>query len=145
VPLTGEEGTVGAWSAGNAVTGRALLVEDDDELRELGARVLGEAGLRVATAGSAEEGARVFKEDGPFDVLVSDVMLPGRSGLDLVHDLHVGVVGRPVLLVTGYSEEVGPLPPPGPYLQVLRKPYRPEEMVFAVAVLLGGRASGALG
>jgi hypothetical protein len=76
VPLTGEEGTVGAWSAGNAVTGRALLVEDDDELRELGARVLGEAGLRVATAGSAEEGARVFKEDGPFDVLVSDVSCP---------------------------------------------------------------------
>jgi CheY-like chemotaxis protein len=143
VPLMGEAGPAEAWPAGSVITGRALLVEDDDGLRELGAQVLHEAGLEVTTAGSAEEGAQVFKENGPFDVLVSDVMLPGRSGLDLVHDLHAGVAGRPVLLVTGYSEEVGPLPAPGPHLQVLRKPYRPEELVFAVAILLGEEPAGA--
>jgi signal transduction histidine kinase len=137
VPLAGEAEAVEVWPAGRVLSGRALLVEDEDEIRELGARALREAGLEVTCAGSAEVAAQVAGDNGPFNVLVTDVMLPGRSGLDLVRDLNAGTAALPVLLVTGYSQPAGPLLPPGPNAQVLRKPYRPEELVFAVAVMLG--------
>ena len=52
--------------------------------------------------------------------------------------LGAGVAGLPVLFVTGFSQAAGPLPRPGPYVQVLHKPYRPEELVFALSALLGG-------
>jgi signal transduction histidine kinase len=137
-PITSETETVEAWPAGVVLSGRALLVEDEDELRELTARALSEAGLQVTSSDSAEGAVRTALGAEPFDVLVTDIMLPGRSGLDLAHDLGAGVEGLPVLFVTGFSQAAGPLPRPGPHVQVLHKPYRPEELVFALAALLGG-------
>ncbi len=140
LPLAGESEPSETWPTGRVLSGRALLVEDDEALRELAARGLREAGLLVTSIGSAEAVAAAARSEGPFDVLVTDVMLPGRSGLDLARDLGAGVAGLPVLFVTAYSEGAGPLPGPGPYVQVLQKPYRLVELVFAVAALLGGRA-----
>jgi DNA-binding response OmpR family regulator len=137
-PITSDTETVEAWPAGVVLSGRALLVEDEDGLRELTARALREAGLQVTSTDSAEGAVRLALGTERFDVLVTDVMLPGRSGLDLAHDLGAGDAELPVLFVTGFSQAAGPLPRPGRYLQVLHKPYRPEELVFALAALLGG-------
>ena len=141
-PLSSEAEPVEAWPAGKVLSGRALLVEDDDEQRDLAARTLRDAGLQVKSVGSAEAALQAAPSDSAFDILVTDVMLPGRSGVDLARDLHAGVAGLPLLFVTGYSQAAGPLPPPSTYTQVLRKPYRPDELVFTVAVLLdAGRSA----
>ena len=53
------------WAAGKVLTGRALLVEDEDQLRDLAARVLEEAGLEVETAADAATAAAVAEREGP--------------------------------------------------------------------------------
>jgi DNA-binding response OmpR family regulator len=132
-----EEPRAGQWAAGKVLTGRALLVEDEDQLRDLAACVLEEAGLEVATACDAETAAAVAEQAGPFDVLVTDEMLPGGSGLDLARALGAGRQGFPALFVTACTNGSGPAPQLGPDTQVLPKPYRSEELVFTVAALLG--------
>jgi len=139
-PVVSEDTPGEAWPAGKVISGRALLVEDQHELRELGARALQEAGLEVTRAGDGEAALKAARSGGPFDVLVTDVMLPGRSGLEVASALHAGTAQLPVLFVTGYSEAAGALPAEGPHTHVLHKPYRPEELVFSVAVLLEARA-----
>jgi signal transduction histidine kinase len=144
-PLTADSTSPPAWPAGRVLSGRALLVEDQDELRALAAQALEEAGLHVAEAASAEGALElVAKAEAPFDILVSDVMLPGMGGPALAQAVGAGRASLPVLFVTAYpSEGAGKLPGNGPYSQVLFKPYRPEELVFAVAALLGsGPAEG---
>ena len=67
-------------------------------------------------------------------------MLPGGSGFELARALGAGRQGFPALFVTAYTNHSGPAPEPGPDTQVLRKPYRSEELVFTVAALLGSEA-----
>jgi two-component system cell cycle sensor histidine kinase/response regulator CckA len=74
-----------------ALSRRALLVEDQDELRTLEAQALDEAGLQVSVAASAEGALEVAAQgEAPFDILVSDVMLPGMPGPDLAEVLGAG-------------------------------------------------------
>ena len=60
-----------------------LVVDDDANARELASRILGKAGLRVLTAGTADEGWDTLLSGAP-DVLILDVILPGRSGWTLL-------------------------------------------------------------
>jgi signal transduction histidine kinase len=138
MPLAREVEPAHAWPAGKLLSGRALLVEDEEELRDLASRCLQEAGLQVTALADGDAAATVAGPEGLFDILVTDIVLPGRSGLDVARTLGAGQADLPVLFVTGYSPGAGPLPAPSPFVQVLHKPYHPEELVFAVAALLGG-------
>jgi signal transduction histidine kinase len=62
---------------------RALIVDDDADARDLLAMVLGDAGAEVSTAASVPEALRVLA-DGGFDLLVSDLGMPGEGGLSLI-------------------------------------------------------------
>lgn len=123
------------------LSGRALLVEDDEELNALAARALRGAGLWVTCVISGEAATRAVREDGPFDVLVTDVMLPGQSGIELVKALPADGGTLPVLFVTSYHGTAEPLVDLDGHVQVLRKPYRLEDLVLAVADLLGVRSA----
>ena len=63
---------------------RVLVVEDDQDIRALLERRLVTAGHRVLGAGSAEEALVLLAERGAPEVLVSDVSMPGLSGLELL-------------------------------------------------------------
>ena len=78
---------------------RILLVEDEPGVRlTLTDRLLDE-GYQVETAGDGDEGmARAATE--PFDLVVLDVMLPGRSGFDVCRDLRQRGVDAPILMLT---------------------------------------------
>jgi two-component system OmpR family response regulator len=85
-----------------------LLVEDDGEMRHLIARFLGENGFRVTGARDGREMWEALEGGGaaPVDLLLLDVMLPGRSGFDLCR----GVRSRrgpalPILMLTARGEE----------------------------------------
>jgi len=79
-----------------------LLVEDDADSRSALARLLTMAGHRTLTAGSAEEALRLA-ESHRCDVVVSDVGLPDRSGLELMRDL-ASLYALPGIAVSGYTE-----------------------------------------
>jgi len=94
----------GAADAGGAET--VLLVEDDPMVRRLAEQTLARAGYRVLAAVGADDALRlVAGDDTPIDLVVTDVVMPGLSGPELVRRLE-GV--RPeirVLYVSGYADD----------------------------------------
>ncbi|MGE5234807.1 MAG: sigma-54-dependent transcriptional regulator [Acidobacteriota bacterium] len=81
---------------------KVLVVDDEAAMREVLAVRLASWGLAVCTAGSAEEAERIARSEGP-DVVISDVVLPQASGLDLLRRLKAGDPARPVVLITSHG------------------------------------------
>ena len=80
-----------------------LVVDDEPRFVDLYARTLGEAGLDVRTANSAEE-ALVLLGQGLPDLVISDVRMPGASGLDLLRMARQQAPDLPFLLVTAFAD-----------------------------------------
>ncbi len=87
---------------------RVLLVDDDELVRQGMARTLRQFGFDVVPCRDAEE-AIVEASQSKFDALVTDLVLPGLDGVDLIERLQA--LGRqiPVVLVSGYSDAQRPV------------------------------------
>jgi two-component system cell cycle sensor histidine kinase/response regulator CckA len=86
-------------------TERILLIEDDDALRRLVARTLRSGGYAVVEAASAADGRRVLAEDPEQpDLVLSDVIMPGVSGVDLVSELVLERPELPFVLMSGLAD-----------------------------------------
>jgi len=114
---------------GSAVRlGKVLLVDDDPDVRSVFARLLERDGHHVTSAPDGET-ALAQVAGGTFDVILSDIRLPGLSGVDLLRAVRERDLDVPVVLMTGWPEidtaaeavELGAL-------QYLRKPVRPEQL-----------------
>jgi DNA-binding NtrC family response regulator len=81
---------------------KILVVDDEPAMREVLSVRLASWGLAVCTASSAEEAERVARTQEP-DVVISDVVLPQASGLDLLRRLKSGDPSRPVVLITSHG------------------------------------------
>ncbi len=79
---------------------RVLLVDDEESLRRASARVLANGGFDVVEAVDGREALVAF-EKGAFDVVVSDVMMPNMSGLELLRAIRQRDLELPVILLTG--------------------------------------------
>jgi two-component system, OmpR family, response regulator len=77
-----------------------LLVEDEEKLAGALKRGLGEEGMTVECAASAEAAQEVLKGGARFDVLALDVKLPGKDGFTFLRELRGGGDATPVLLLT---------------------------------------------
>ncbi len=87
--------------------GRVLLVEDDAVVRRLTARVLTQAGYQVVEASNGEEGLRMAQEASPpFDLLLTDLVMPKMSGAELASALRTERPSMPVVFMSGYADEV---------------------------------------
>ncbi|TSA13181.1 MAG: PAS domain S-box protein [Deltaproteobacteria bacterium] len=85
---------------------RILLVEDEESVREFAAIVLGENGYVVVAAADAKEALDIFeKEKEVFHLILSDVVLPDQSGLQLVDKLLLRKPDVRILLCSGYMDE----------------------------------------
>ena len=85
---------------------RVLLVEDDTAVRDLTARALSDNGYLVYPAASAEEALGIFqKENGNFDLVFIDVVLPDETGPRLAQQLLKSRPAMGVLFASGYSSE----------------------------------------
>ena len=62
---------------------RLLMVEDQQELRDLIGEALRDAGITVDTADDGHSALRMLRENGPYDVVFSDIRMP--NGLSLIH------------------------------------------------------------
>jgi two-component system, NtrC family, response regulator HydG len=80
-----------------------LVVDDEPRYRALYAQVLSAAGIAVTEAGSAAEAMRLI-DAGPPDMVVSDVRMPGASGLELLASARTKAADLPFLLVTAYGD-----------------------------------------
>ncbi|WP_127900652.1 response regulator transcription factor [Solirhodobacter olei] len=82
-----------------------LLVEDEPNIAEAMRYILARDGWRVSTHTDGTDAAQVIRASAP-DVVVLDVMLPGRSGYDILQELRAGETTRrlPVLMLTARSQ-----------------------------------------
>src|SRR4051812_49107177 len=80
--------------------GRVLLVDDEPDQVALLRAMLTPLGMEVATAESAEQALAAFRRH-PVDVVVTDLHLPGASGIDLIRDLRQAETPPAVVLITG--------------------------------------------
>ena len=79
-----------------------LLVEDKAELRQMLKLALEKAGFRVAEASDGTQASRLLDSQ-PFSLLLTDLKLPGRSGLELLRQAQELDPGMPVVLLTAYG------------------------------------------
>ena len=116
-----------------------LVVEDEVEVREMIQRVLQSQGYQVVCAGSAEEALDLFRRsDQPFDLLLTDMVMPDQNGWDLYTQLASETPALKALFISAYSERaVGEGEIFERRMPFLRKPFRASELALRVGQLMG--------
>ena len=125
-----------------------LVVDDSHEIAEMAQETLTDVGYRVTVAYDAEEALSRFEEASaagdPFRLVFSDVLMPGgANGVMLAEWVRQRDATTPVLLTTGYNDEMSLDGPKAGALEVLGKPYKRSEMIDRVqAALRRGARTG---
>ena len=133
-PDAGHELESGVAAAATA-SRRVLLVEDETAVRELVERILGRAGFDVTSAPDALAALRIAAEPGRFDLLVSDVVMPGMTGIELARELRAKDPQLRALMISGYTEEaVGKVGPDG--IDLLGKPFTADDLIGRIQAVL---------
>ena len=115
-----------------------LVVEDERSLQNIFSRALIQFGYTPIVAVDSEEALQISRElDRPVDLVVTDVVMPGMSGVELARELGVRWPDTPILYISGYTESVisekGILKEG---VQLLNKPFTPEELVRKIRQVL---------
>jgi signal transduction histidine kinase/ActR/RegA family two-component response regulator len=114
---------------------RVLIVDDDEAIRKVAARVLSARGCDVEVAASGEEGLRVLAASGAPDLIVTDLSMPGTSGATFARGALAAHADVRVLVVTGYvDEDLDDLIATG-RAQILAKPFTAQTLGAAVDAL----------
>ena len=87
--------------------GTALLVDDEQLVRMSTADMLSDLGYEVVEAESAEEALRLLDEGLRPEVMITDHLMPGMNGMDLVQQARTRLPDLPVIVVSGYAEDDG--------------------------------------
>ena len=119
----------------NKFVAHILVVDDDDGIRDLVKQYLNENNFLVTTANSAEDANKKI-EVVKFDLIVLDIMMPGKSGLEFTRE-NKNAVNTPIILLTAKGEvserveglEVGAD-------DYLPKPFEPKELVLRIKNIL---------
>lgn len=99
--------TTAAWTglgtAPQAVLRKVLVVDDEQDLADMAAALLGAHGLEVVVAYSAHEALRMLERDSDIDAVFSDVVMPGMTGLQLADAVTAMYPKLKVVLASGYT------------------------------------------
>ena len=106
-----------------------LIVEDEPSVRNMVASALRHDGYRLLIASSAEEALTTADaHDGPIDLLLTDAMMPGKSGVELANLMAVRRPATPVIVMSGYTDETLDVPGMTEPIALLQKPFTPREL-----------------
>ena len=84
---------------------RILVVDDEERMRELLERGLRRANYDCATASSPDHAARLLKQqDGKFDLVLLDIIMPGKSGIEYLPELTMQYSDMAVIMLTGVTD-----------------------------------------
>lgn len=118
-----------------------LVIDDDDAMRRMIARVLAQAGHRVLAVGNGREGLEAFRAHSP-DLVITDIVMPEKEGIETMRELRRDSPATPVLVISGAHPTQG-----GLYLRmaltlgataVLAKPFRADQLAATVRDVLAG-------
>ena len=112
---------------------KVLLVEDNPQVRDFAAKLLEDMHCDVTTAEEGGEAIGLLRT-GQFDLVFSDVVMPGVGGLELANQIEAERQNVPVLLATGYSDEL--LSGNANNFTVVPKPYDATSLRNSIASVL---------
>lgn len=111
---------------------KILLAEDDDSLRRFLAKALEKAGYEVRSCADGEEAVEAL-DDGPFDLLLTDIVMPGMDGIEVARLAAEREPKLRIMFITGFAAvalAAGDRAPAG--AKVLAKPVHLREIVSEV-------------
>jgi CheY-like chemotaxis protein len=119
--------------------GRILFVDDEADIVESSREMMGRFGYETVTAENGEGALRLFTEDpDAFDLVMTDLSMPGMSGLDLAKRILAIRPDTPVALCTGYSADLTPEAVEAAGIRkVIQKPMSAAELSVALHDVLG--------
>ena len=103
-----------------------MVVDDDSDVREIVAETLEEYGFGVCQAASGEEALPMLRSNPFIDVLVTDVRMPGMSGIELAVQARQTNATMRIILISGY------FPPQHVAQRFLRKPFHMRDLASAI-------------
>lgn len=109
-----------------------LVVEDEDDVRDIAAMLLTDLDFDVVTAANGQEALRILASRDDIEILFTDIRMPGMSGFDLADaatKMHAGLV---VILASGYFQ------PQTVRHKLVRKPYGRAELAHVLSATKGG-------
>jgi len=136
LPATAETQVASAGTANAAPpsrSGTVLLVDDEELVRLATADMLGELGFQVVEAASGPDALAILGRAPGIDFLVTDHLMPGMTGIELIAAARATRPGLPVLIVSGYSDSGGI----ASGLPRLQKPFRQHDLAVMVGQILG--------
>ena len=112
-------------------TGHVLVVDDEGAIRDMLARLLRKHGLSVTTATDGLDALRHIEGDEPFDLLVTDMIMPGMDGSELIAAARARRPSLAVLAISGYAGDLARrnISADVPWLQ---KPFSAHDLIAAI-------------
>jgi CheY-like chemotaxis protein len=129
-----DEAQVQGAAPTRAGLGTALLVDDESLVRMSTADMLIDLGYAVVEADSGEEALKLMAQGLSPDLLITDHLMPGMSGVELARAIRSSQPELPVLIVSGYAEAEGV----APEIPRLTKPFRNAELAESLSSLRAG-------
>ena len=118
-----------------------LVIDDEEPIRRLVQRILEPVVCRVLLAEDAEAGLRaVERGDPPVDAVLTDWIMAGLHGLDVVEVLDRHCPELPVAVISAYTSSIHPIVRDGGGIRILQKPFTTRDLRAAVADMIA-RAS----
>ncbi len=115
---------------------RILVADDEEAIRLSLRRMLEGAGYKVVEAFDGAEGIRLYRE-APVDLIVTDVLMPGKDGLELIKELKREFPDIKIIAISGYEHYLEMATLIGA-LHGMQKPVNTQEMLDTVQDLLEG-------
>jgi PAS domain S-box-containing protein len=122
---------------------RLMICEDDELIRSVVQDMLESKGYEVVAVGSAEDALQAWEVSDPIDLLITDLSLPGSSGVELAQTLRERTPDLPVIFATGLAEDCDM--PTDERTATLLKPYGAGSLVASISRLLQAAEEGAVG
>ncbi len=98
--------TLGNTGTGKETMARILVIDDDDQFRAMMKKLLEQNGHDVLEASDGEKGVRLFEQQGA-DLIVTDIVMPNKEGLETIMDLRRKAPGVKIIAVSG-GGRIGP-------------------------------------
>ena len=111
---------------------RVLLLDDEETQRTFLKRLIEDEGFEVLVAGNGEEGIKIFERE-KIDIIVTDIKMPGMSGMEVLYKVKKMTSDIEVILVTGHGDQnVAIEALRGGACDYLKKPIDLDELIFAL-------------